>query len=178
MNKTHAIAVVTFTVAALGVAVFPAGATSVSKSTMTISDLPHSVVPGNCTMPRQRLSHNQTARKYLPAQGWINLVRPGRPIYAHLRPASTNVVATYGCTAGGVGWPQVIVAYSHDGRLIDGLDLGRVRHQEHAEVTGWRAVGHSVRLHWISYDGCCFDKHRYYSRMTLDQGQLVLHPIG
>jgi hypothetical protein len=177
MHKTHAIAVVTFIVAGLGVAIFPAGATSAPKRAMTISDLPHSVVPGNCAMPRQRLSHNHTARRYLPKQGWINLVRPGKPIYAHLRPASTNVVATYGCTAGGVGWPQMIVAYSHDGRLIDGLDLYRIGHQEHAEVTGWRAVGHSVRLHWISYEGCCYHKHRYSSRLTLSQGQLVLHPI-
>ncbi|MDX6368097.1 MAG: hypothetical protein QOK30_3173 [Nocardioidaceae bacterium] len=178
MRTMRLVAVLTVPVFAMGVAAFPAGAASTgSQDAMSVSDLPDSVVPANCEMPRQRLHHNTTARKYLPKQGWINLSRPGRPIYAHLRPGRSEVVATYNCTAGGVGWPQVIVAYSPGGRLIDGLDLYHFSHQEYAMVTGWRAVGHSVRMHWISEDGCCSNKHRHHSRIMLSQGRLVLNPI-
>jgi hypothetical protein len=87
------------------------------------------------------------------------------------------LVAAFDCTAGGVGWPQVIVAYSPQGRLIDALYLGHFGHQEHATVSGWRAVNHGVPLHWSSYEGAGFHVHRHHSRIMLNQGKLRLDPI-
>jgi hypothetical protein len=179
MHKTRAaFAVVSAMLLAIGVAAIPAGAAGDrSTNRMTIADLRHSVVPAYCQMPRQRLHHNKTAKRFLPKQGWINFRHPGQPIVAHLRPGRRNVVATYDCTAGGVGWPQVIVAHAPRGRLIDALYLDDYAHQEHSQVTGWHAAGHSVRMHWISYEGAGFDKHRHHSRITLEHGRLALHPI-
>jgi hypothetical protein len=173
------IAVVSLVLFAVGVAIFPAGAVANgSQHRVAISDLRHSVVPAYCYMPRQRLHHNKTARKYLPRQGSINFRQPGHPIFAHLRPGRPDLLAVYDCTAGGVGWPQVVVAYSPHGRLLDALYLGHYGHQEHGQVTHWQAAGHNVRMRWISYDGCCFDRHRHHSRITLSQGRLALQPIG
>ncbi len=179
MRKTGAsIAVASLIFFAAAPAAFPAGAVSDRvRDPMTISDLRHSVVPAYCHMPRQRLHHNHTAGKYSPRRGAINLRRPGQPIFVQLRPGRRDLVAVYDCTAGGVGWPQVVVAYSPRGRLLDALYLGHYRHQEHAQVIRWRAAGHSVRMRRISYDGCCFNKHRYHSRLKLNQGRLALHPI-
>ena len=179
MRKVQAaIAVVGLVVFMVGAAGFRAGATSTgSPDRMTVSDLRHAVVPAYCDMPRQRLHHNKTARRYLPRQGWMDLDRPGQPIAAHLQPGRRNLVATYSCTAGGVGWPQVVVAYSPRGRLIDALRLFHYSHQEHADVRRWRAVDHRIRMHWVSYEGAGFDIHRHHSWITLHRGQLALHRI-
>jgi hypothetical protein len=173
------IAAVGLTLTAVGVAVTPAGAgPDRSSDRMTISDLRHSVVPAYCQMPRQRLHHNATARRYLPKQGWMNFDPPGQPIFVHLQPGPPDLVATYRCTAGGVSWPQVIVAYGPHGRLVDALFLSDYRpHQEHSDVTQWRAAGHSIRMRWISYQGAGFDRHRSHSLITLRNDELVLHPI-
>jgi hypothetical protein len=71
MRKMHtAIAVVSLMIFAVAVAVTTAGAAPARpKDQMTIAHLRHSVVPAYCEMPRQRLHHNKTAKKYLPKQG-------------------------------------------------------------------------------------------------------------
>jgi hypothetical protein len=180
MRRCH-IAVVIGLACAVAAALAPAMAapslTDAPNDRMTISDLRHAVVPAYCDMPRQRLHGGETAERFLPRQGWIDYRRDSRPIYAHLRDQGRNVVAAYICTAGGVGWPSVIVAYSNQGRLIDALRLSRFGHQEHADVTNWRARGHSVRMRWTSYEGAGYDRHRYHSRVTLEGGRLALHRI-
>jgi hypothetical protein len=180
MRKSPAaVAVVILTLFAAGAAVFPAGAASTGPTDrMSISNLSHAVVPAYCDMPRQRLHPYKTAPKYHPRQGAINLRHPGYPIVTHLRQQHSDLVASYDCTAGGVGWPQLVMAYSAKGRLLDALYLGHYGHQEHADVTRWRAAGHSVRMHWISYEGAGFFRHRHDSRITLEHGRLVLHPVG
>lgn len=131
------------------------------------------VVPAACTMPRQRLHHGHTQKKYLPAEGWISTFAP--PVRARLIGGHRDVVAEYQCTAGGVSWPSHVVIYGPTGRLLGSLDLGRSGlPQEHADVTSWHASGRSVTMSWLSYSGANFHRVRYHSRLRMRHHHLRL----
>lgn len=84
------------------------------------------------------------------------------------------MLAQYGCTAGGVGWPEVIVLYSHRNRLIGFVKLGNHAHAKHSQVNHWKVHGHTVKVKWVSYEGAGFDiKHRH-STLTFSHGNLHL----
>jgi hypothetical protein len=80
-----------------------------------------------------------------------------------------QLLAQYGCGAGGVSWPEVLVLYSRTNRLMATVQLARYAPaSEHAQVDSWRAIsGHRVSVSWRSYDGCCFDIRSHRSTLTL-----------
>lgn len=147
-----------------------------ASTPITRAYLSHAVVPADCGMPRQRLHNGTTAAKYLPAQGWID---KKHSIYAHFRGYGASrryLVATYGCTAGGVGWPSWIVVYNAHGTLVAWINFGHhSRKQEHADLISWHASGRHVDVRWHSYEGAGFDVHNYRGVLRLSHGKIVLH---
>lgn len=129
-------------------------------------------VPAYCHMPAQRLHHGTTARKYRPAQGSIEFDYLASPISVHLRKHGTQLLAQYGCTAGGVGWPSVLVLYDKHNALISSLRLDHYAKAEHSQVDKWSVAGHDVHLSWSSYEGAGFDIHHHRSTLSLRHGGL------
>jgi hypothetical protein len=153
-----------------------AGPSALAATPTLKQRLANVVVPAYCRMPRQRLHNGKTAAKYLPASGSIFFGPPskGGAMLVHLRSTGTQVLAQYGCNAGNVSWPAVIVAYDRHNRLIDDIKLGDISQTEHADIRTWHADGRIVRITWISYEGCCFHVKTHHSTLTLSGGRLHL----
>ena len=133
-------------------------------------------VPAYCRMPAQRLHDNKTAAKYLPKQGGIEFTYVAAPILVHVRHSGTQLLAQYGCTAGGVSWPEVLVLYSKGNHLIASLRLERYAKTEHSQVDSWHAAsGHKVVVNWTSYEGAGFEIRHHHSTLTLRKKHLQLH---
>ena len=83
-----------------------------------------------------------------------------------------------GCTAGGVSWPSTLVFYGRtaDGnpKLLAHLYLGKFRASEHANVKTMRAGGGVLKVRWVTYNGCCFERQRFSANMRLRGDKVVL----
>lgn len=158
------------------VAVFALAPTTAAATPTLRQRLANVVVPAYCDMPQQRLHNGKTASRFLPAQGAIvfGKASSGGAMRVHLRPVGTQVLAQYGCNAGNVSWPAVIVLYDRRNRLIGDIKLGNISHTEHADVTHWSVAGHTVKVSWVSYEGCCFHVHHHNQTLTLSGGRLNL----
>lgn len=82
-------------------------------------------------------------------------------------------VVPFTCTAGNVGWPDVISVYNRKGTILASIDLGRISKQEHASVTAVSLRGNHFRAHWDAYDGANFHEHHEAGTFTLRHGKLV-----
>lgn len=149
---------------------------SLASTTTLKQRLANVIVPAYCQMPKQRLHNGKTQRRYLPASGSLlfGAASKGGAMRVHLGSTGTQVLAQYGCNAGNVSWPTVIDAYDARNRLIGFIKLGNISHTEHADITQWRSVGHTVRVTWISYEGCCFHRHTHRQTLTMSGGHLHL----
>ena len=73
----------------------------------------------------------------------------------------SDTAAVFVCSAGGVSWPNVIAIYGPGTVLLGSVDLGDYVHAEHSDVTSMAAVAKTIKVHWMSYEGCCFDKKNW-----------------
>jgi len=128
-------------------------------------DLDSAPVPGG--MCRHPKGHLVDGERDLGMNGneWIERVARGRA------GGRTVAVASIGCTAGGVSWPSTLVFYGRsargDARLLADLYLGRFRASEHANVRSMWIKNGVLNVHWVTYNGCCFEKQKYSARMQL-----------
>lgn len=80
--------------------------------------------------------------------------------------------------AGGVSWPSTLVFYgrsaSGDAKLLAHLYLGKFRASEHASVSSMRIKGGVLKVHWDTYNGCCFERQRYSANMRLRDKKVTL----
>lgn len=84
------------------------------------------------------------------------------------------IVVPFGCTAGGVGWPEWLLTYSRGGRLIGSVDLARsAPRQEHQTVTILRPHHGELQVRFIGTDGCCYAKTTHRGVLSFRRGKFV-----
>lgn len=148
---------------------------------LTVTDLLSAPVPPMCTHPAGRLRNGLPGLG--PTQGF-EYIAAGQPDpYSGIindKPVFTDVtgdgrqdaVTVAHCSAGGVGWPNVLLLYGSGPTLLGGLDLGDVYAAEHAEVGSLAVQGHDVVVTWQTYEGCCFDMRTWTGTLRWDGQQL------
>ncbi len=137
----------------------------------TVAELAGATVPATCDMPAQQLAGGRTLAKYAPREGTIDTKTA---LVVDLDgDGAAEVVARYDCGAGGVGWPQWLLIYSHGPVLRGAVDLGAYGKQEHANVDRWSASGGIVSLTWSSYEGAGFEFNHHTSRLAMAGGKVT-----
>ena len=72
-----------------------------------------------------------------------------------------ELVGILHCTAGGVGWPELVLVYSPGPELVGYVDLGSKYEFEHAYVDSLTPTADGLKVVWNGYDGCCGDQSWY-----------------
>jgi hypothetical protein len=69
-----------------------------------------------------------------------------------------ETVAGFGCSQGGVNWPNAIVVYSPDRTVMGAVNLGDLVPAEHSDLKRLEFADGHVLVHWSSYEGAgsCF----------------------
>jgi hypothetical protein len=111
-------------------------------------------------------SHRHGQRDFgVNGSEWTEKVARGRA------GSGSVAVVSIGCTAGGVSWPSTLVFYGRDdsgnARLLAHVYLGRIRASEHASVRSMRIKGGVLKVRWVTYNGCCFERQKYSASMRL-----------
>lgn len=52
-------------------------------------------------------------------------------------------------------------------KILAQLYLGRFRASEHASVTSMRVKSRVLKVRWVTYNGCCFERQRYSASIRL-----------
>lgn len=146
---------------------------------VTLETLTTAEVPENCAMPRQRLvggvAKDPTgANPY--AEGRF-AGENGRLIHGFGDLAGlgyTQALVSYGCSAGGVAWPETLVLVGEGGAMLASFDLGAVRETNRASVATITVEGGAATVTWSSYNGASFDMVRHTSTVTYSSGRLTL----
>ncbi len=148
----------------LGIYVPPAAAPDAPPApTVDLDALATAPVPSLCEHPEGTLVDGALPG-IPPENGFVALRATVEP------EASTDLVATtdltgdgrpetaavFACSQGGVNWPNVIVVYDPELRVLGAIDLGDLGESEHAEVESVRGAGAVVTVRWSSYDGAGF----------------------
>ncbi len=128
-------------------------------------DLDSAPVPrGMCRHPR---GHLVDGKRDFGVNGgeWTEEVARGRA------GGGSVAVVSIGCTAGGVSWPSTLVFYGRtpggNAKILAHLYLGKFRASEHANVKTMRATGGVLKVRWVTYNGCCFERQKYSASMRL-----------
>lgn len=101
----------------------------------------------------------------------------GHPTFVDLDGDGTKeLVAEFICDAGGVSWPDVLVAYGPGWKILGSVDLGEVTpgHREHAHVTGWTTANGALSTRWVGFDGAGFNPTHWSGSLRLRGGKLAL----
>jgi hypothetical protein len=150
-------------------------------------DIESARIPASCTHPAARLENGVKdfgTRANGASRGIAELesksLSPSVPITdpIHALQRGTSSLGAYevvpiNCTAGNVGWPDVISVYSRKGAILASVDLGTITKQEHASVTAVSLRANHFRAHWDAYDGANFHLHHEAGTFTLRHGELV-----
>jgi hypothetical protein len=140
---------------------------------VTASTLRTAQVPAYCRLPAQRLVNGATT-KGSPGGGSIATKAP-LVGYADFTGAGYKQALTeYGCSAGGVSWPEVLVLIGAGGRLLSSYELGKRDRQEHSNVRSVTASGNSAAVDWDSYEGAGFYFVHHRATVRYSDGKLVL----
>jgi hypothetical protein len=151
---------------------------SASATSVTETDLLTAEVPAYCNMPRQRLVDGKTT-KGSPGIGGIQAATfNGTPTITYgdfAKLGYRQALTVYGCTAGGVGWPDVLILVGAKGKLLASFPLDRINnHREHAAVSSVSATGTQATVSWTEYDGAGSDVTDHLSRVSYRKGRLVV----
>jgi hypothetical protein len=154
-----------------------AGAGASAKS-VTETDLLTAEVPAYCNMPRQRLVDGKTT-KGSPGIGGIQVAAfNGTPTITYgdfAKLGYRQALTVYGCTAGGVGWPDVLILVGAKGKLLASFPLDRINnHREHAAVSSVSATRAQTTVGWTEYDGAGSEVADHLSRVSYRKGRLVV----
>ena len=140
---------------------------------VTTATLKGAQVPADCRLPAQRLTNGHTT-KGSPGEGWINSDKKtiGYNDFAGL--GYKQALTEYGCTAGGVGWPDVLVLIGAGGALLASYDLGKHDGQEHSAVSSVTPTGNAAEVTWTSYEGAGSYFVHHQARVSYASGTLLL----
>lgn len=135
----------------------------------TKADLYAASIPAYCRMPAQKLVGGKTADRFKPAEG--NVTSGLGPVLVDLDgDGAKEIVGEYWCTAGGVAWPEQMVAVWAGGRTLT-YDLSRG--QGRSQVVSRTPSGAGLDIRFGSYEGAGFDVHQHVGRLSLAGGRLV-----
>lgn len=152
-------------VMAVAAAFLPPSSALAAPPALARVDLANAPVPrGMCQHPKGHLVDGQ--RDFgINGGEWTEKVARGR--------AGTGSVAvlSIGCTAGGVSWPSTLVFYGRDdsgsAKLLAHMYLGKFRASEHASVRSMRIKGGVLKVRWVTYNGCCFERQNFSASMRV-----------
>jgi hypothetical protein len=118
--------------------------------------------PPMCERQALRLVGGQAAGLAV-TDGYTELVRlkksdgSKQTLYAeNAGSADPRYAVDFGCSKGGVSWPDVIGFYSADLQLLGYSDLGDLDHNEHSSVREMQFKGGSLAVRWETYEGAGF----------------------
>jgi hypothetical protein len=141
----------------------PPGSSSPSKANPVpngVSDLYHAPVPSLCGHPAGTLVDGS-----LPGipevDGYVALRAKQSPQQAGnlvsfgdlTGDGITDVAAVFGCSHGGVDWPNKIVLYSPGSTILGTVDLRDITPAEHSDVDRITIEGGDALIRWKSYEG-------------------------
>lgn len=141
------------------------------KPPVTAATLQTAEVPADCRLPAQRLVNNATTEGS-PGGGSLT----GVVAYGDLAGLGYNQALTaYGCSAGGVSWPQDLVLIGSGGKLLAHLNLGDLRPtDEHTDLGTVSISGGRAHITFTSYQGAAFDVVDQSATVTYQAGKLVI----
>ncbi|MCC6830483.1 MAG: hypothetical protein IT200_03985 [Thermoleophilia bacterium] len=143
----------------LAVAVACAGFAGAAAAIDSPDELLNAPVPSACEHPAGTLVDGE-----LPGipdgEGEVVLDTSHVALGAVVPGRGTGAVAALTCNRGGVGWPQVIVVYDRDLRLLGSLDLLAVTHGGREHVRRLRLIGRIAEIQVVNIGrpddpGCC-----------------------
>jgi hypothetical protein len=146
-----------------------------------IPDLLNAPVPASCEHPAGRLVKGNLPVSPRPdgtggGMGSVNGLTP--PVLTDLtRDGVKELVGVYGCTAGGVGWPQLILVYTAGPKLLGYVDLGDLVQTEHSVVKTMKPDGADLSVTWQSYEGAGFDMATFSGKLHWDGSQVVMTAV-
>jgi hypothetical protein len=130
------------------------------EADVTISALRSAEVPAACSMPRQRLVDNKTTKpgKNVGPSGQLALDDP-KPKFADIAGRGyRQAVSYYICSAGGVGWPPVVILTGQGGKLLGYVDFGDLTQRAYGDrgrIEDLAVDNNAVTVGWSSSSGCC-----------------------
>ena len=148
-----------------------------SSGSTPVQRLRNARIPASCTHPAARLNgFHRSFGRHGSAQLLVKqavTARLGGPSGSLTREA---IVVPLDCNAGGVGWPQLVMVYGMQGRLLGWVDLGKVRQaQEHETVTEMTQAGAQLQVMYFGTDGCCFSRTTNRGVLGWRNGHVTWH---
>ncbi len=156
----------------------PATPARASARSVTEADLLTAEVPAYCKMPRQRLVHGKTT-KGRPGIGGIQVAAfDGTATVAYgdfAKLGYRQALTVYGCSAGNVAWPDVLILVGAKGKLLASFPLDQINnHREHAAVSGISASGTHATVSWTEYEGAGSEVVKHVNQVSYRKGRLVV----
>jgi len=88
------------------------------------------------------------------------------PIFTDLTgDGNGDAVAILQCTAGGVGWPDILAFYGPGTQLLGSIDVDDVHPMEHANIYALTIVKGDTNIKWDSYDGAGYCQTNWTARV-------------
>jgi hypothetical protein len=118
-----------------------------------------------------------------PRAGYVELryrATDGSPAPVHValtEDGADGLAAVIDCSQGGVAWPQVVLVYRPGLELLGSLNLGDIAHAEHSTVDGLTADGNTMRVSFVSTEGCCFLERHQTATVGWDGAHLVVRHL-
>jgi hypothetical protein len=91
----------------------------------------------------------------------------------------SDAVAILNCSAGGVGWPQLLLVYGPGTHLLGSYDLANAAPGfEHVVVDRLASADSGIDARFSSYQGAGFNVATYQGRLTAAGGKVAFHKEG
>jgi len=150
---------------------------------LRVSDLLNAPIPAYCQHKAGRLVNGSLPLTV--SQGYATVLQGGNSHRFAVAPRLVDItgdhkvelIGVLECSAGGVSWPDLLLAYSPGPKLIGALPLGNVVKAEHSDVTGMSVSKGTLNVSWRSYEGCCFFQKTWTGQLRIVKGKLVLRNV-
>lgn len=138
---------------------------------VTLTTLLSAEVPAYCNLPRQRLRDGK-ATEGSPGGGGL-VTDTGTYAFGDLAKLGYQQgLAAYVCSAGGVGWPEVLILTGRGGKLLASFELADLGKKEHADVRSMTINGPIATIDWVAYEGAGFFITKHQAQVSYRDGRL------
>lgn len=132
-------------------------------------------IPPSCTHPAAQLEDKK--RDWYQAGG-AELTGPTVTVPNLRGDGQPTLMSAIACTAGGVGWPQLLLAYGEGPTLLSWVDLADVTPAEHATITAMAPSSTSaVHVEWGTTEGCCSNAKTFSGVLRWRDGKLAMTQV-
>ena len=138
-------------------------------------------VPASCGHPAT-LVRNGTRDFGIDGYASLTLRRndfQAGPVFADLTGDGLREGAVvFGCSAGGVSWPDSLLIYTNGPELVAAFSLSeQPSTQMHATISRLELRGSTIQLHWTSYEGAGFNPRYLTGTVRLGGGVFRLFDV-